>query len=84
MPFTWTNKRQGVDCVFEKLDRAYCDEHWKEIFPNAQLQILPIFLSDQNPIILDCNPTHLKRRRPYKLEAWCIQLNEIQSILVKA
>ena len=32
-PFTWTNGREGVNCVWERLDRALACNQWKEKFP---------------------------------------------------
>lgn len=70
--FTWTKNRENEDTVFERIDRAYCNDLWRTAFPEPTITNYPIFLSDHGPIILDCHPKETKRRRPYRIESWRI------------
>lgn len=76
--FTWTNNREGENLIMERLDRAFCNSQWKGDHLNALLTNLPIFLSDHSPLILQSKPPTIRRKRPYKLESWCLQMTEIQ------
>lgn len=79
--FTWTNNRQGNDLILERLDRGFCNLNWKDEFPDATITNLPIFLSDHSPILLQTHPIHTKKARPYKLESWCLQMEEIKNTM---
>ncbi|KAL2900740.1 hypothetical protein RDABS01_025822 [Bienertia sinuspersici] len=83
-PFTWTNNREGKDLIFERLDRAYGNHEWKDLYPNASGWNFPIFLSDHGPISLDTNPSDAKKKRPYRLEAWCYDKDEIREITLNS
>lgn len=73
VPFTWTNNRQGNETIFKRLDRAYCNDSWRNDFPDAITLNFPIFISDHGPIIVDCHPTSTNKNRSYKIEAWCLE-----------
>lgn len=62
----------------EGLDKALCNPLWKDFFPDATVTNLLTLLSDHNPIILQIHPPPIKRKRPYKLESWCLQREEIK------
>ena len=34
-PFTWTNKREGLDNIKERLDQCLCNQEWQLLFPKA-------------------------------------------------
>ncbi|KAL2942986.1 LINE-1 retrotransposable element ORF2 protein [Bienertia sinuspersici] len=82
--YTWTNNREGGNLVLERLDRAYGNNDWKDLYPNAILWNFPIFLSDHGPIALDTHPKITKRKRPYRLEAWSYNREEIKEIAVNS
>ncbi|BFG33690.1 hypothetical protein CerSpe_199640 [Prunus speciosa] len=64
--FTWTNKR-----VFERLDRAVCNLHWRSLFAEAHVKHLPRTKSDHNPIkvCLQSGFTPSPAHRPFRFEA---------------
>lgn len=51
--FTWTINREGNDVIYERIDKAFCNDLWKSNHPEAFVTNLPILLSDHSPIILD-------------------------------
>ncbi|KAL2901420.1 LINE-1 reverse transcriptase-like protein [Bienertia sinuspersici] len=82
--FTWTNNREGERLIQERLDRAYGNHEWRSSYPNAIVWNFPVFLSDHGPIALDTNPSAVKRKRPYRLEAWSYNKTEIKEITEKS
>ncbi|KAL2925454.1 hypothetical protein RDABS01_000609 [Bienertia sinuspersici] len=57
------------DLIYEQLDRAYSNDLWRSMFPDAFVKNHEIISSDHGAILLDSSPAKKKRRRPYKLEA---------------
>lgn len=76
--YTWTNNREGKDTIMEILDKALCNPRWMDKFPNSTVKNLPILLSDHSPIIFHSNLPTTKKKRPYKLESWCLRNPEIK------
>ncbi|KAL2902110.1 hypothetical protein RDABS01_027192 [Bienertia sinuspersici] len=76
--FTWSNNQENEDQVQERLDKAYINEEWETLFPEAKVWNLPRILSNHGPIILETEAQHKKLKRPYKMEAWCLTLQDIQ------
>lgn len=48
--FTWSNKRQGDNLIFARLDRFVCNQAWQSIFPHAEALNLEFAGSDHRPI----------------------------------
>uniref|UniRef100_A0A803MKK7 Endonuclease/exonuclease/phosphatase domain-containing protein n=1 Tax=Chenopodium quinoa TaxID=63459 RepID=A0A803MKK7_CHEQI len=78
--YTWCNNRTQ-DPIYEQLDRAYANNDWNFIFPNARVWNLPIMFFDHSPIVLEINPPTMKRKIPYRMEAWCLKLKEVQALV---
>ncbi|KAL2923485.1 Nitrilase, partial [Bienertia sinuspersici] len=79
--YTWSNNREGTDLIHERLDRAYGNNEWINQYPNSIVWNFPIFISDHGPMALDTQPTTKKKKRPYRLEAWCFDKPEITHII---
>lgn len=82
--FTWINNKTGHEAIYERIDKAFCNYQWKDIFPEAITWNLPILLYDHNPIILQLTQPSVKRKRPYKLENWCLDFDDIILILANS
>ncbi|KAJ4799461.1 DNAse I-like superfamily protein [Rhynchospora pubera] len=50
--YTWTNKRNAVQAIYQRLDRVLVTPNWLELYPNAYVNHLPIIHSDHCPILL--------------------------------
>lgn len=48
--FTWSNMRKGRFQVQERLDRAFGNQLWLDLFPNTRVHHLPRSRSDHHPI----------------------------------
>jgi hypothetical protein len=67
--FTWSNKREGLANIKERLDRGLCDPEWQRIFPKAGVRHLGALTSDHKPILLDTHIDNCKLNRPFLFEA---------------
>ncbi|KAL2938538.1 putative tRNA sulfurtransferase [Bienertia sinuspersici] len=81
--FTWCNNREGGDVIYEQLDLAYCNEQWRSMFPEALIVNQEILALDQRAILLETSLRKTKRKRPYKIEAWCLDDPQIKDIIRK-
>ncbi|XP_074283346.1 uncharacterized protein LOC141607895 [Silene latifolia] len=79
--FTWMNDQLHSATIFERLDRAYANQDWCQLFPNASITNLPIFVSDHAPIILSMSPETSSRRRPYRIDNWCLNHPEVKQLV---
>ncbi|XP_073120983.1 uncharacterized protein [Henckelia pumila] len=59
--FTWCNRRQQQDIIFERLDRFVCSSEWQLIYPSADVHNLDFYGSDHRLIMISNNP-HLDGR----------------------
>ncbi|CAI9114997.1 OLC1v1015827C1 [Oldenlandia corymbosa var. corymbosa] len=60
--FTWSNKRQGNDTIFERLDRAFANPRWLDYLGSDIIQKLPILHSGHGPLVIELKG--LKKRKP--------------------
>jgi hypothetical protein len=67
--FTWSNKREGLANIKERLDRGLCDPEWQRIFPKVGVRHLGALTSDHRPILLDTYIDNCKLNRPFQFEA---------------
>ena len=51
-PFTWSNRREGLANIKERLDKAFENDRWRLIFPRAIVHNLPATSSNHSPIVL--------------------------------
>ncbi|CAL1407964.1 unnamed protein product [Linum trigynum] len=55
-PFTWTNRRMGVACIRERLDRALCSQTWVDQFPETLVKHFTDQGSDHRALLLSDRP----------------------------
>lgn len=51
-PFTWSNAREGLALIRERLDRALVNPTWLDAFPSTKVIHLPKTHSDHCPILV--------------------------------
>ncbi|KAL7239041.1 hypothetical protein ACSBR2_005022 [Camellia fascicularis] len=49
---TWSNGRQGMANMLERLDRAVCNTEWRAAFSEGAVQNLPRTYSDHSPMVV--------------------------------
>ena len=67
-PYTWSNGREGLANIKERLDRAFANDRWRLIFPRAVVLNLPSSSSDHYPIVLFTEGEQRSVKRPFKFE----------------
>ncbi|XP_074299908.1 uncharacterized protein LOC141631086 [Silene latifolia] len=82
--FTWMNSQLNTNIIMERLDRAYANQDLFHLFPSASVTHLPILVSDHAPIILTLFPVSTLRRRPYRIDNWCLSFPEVQKLVTTA
>ncbi|XP_074313509.1 uncharacterized protein LOC141648685 [Silene latifolia] len=82
--FTWMNGQLANHCIMERLDRAYATQDWIDLFPASSVLHLPILISDHSPIMLRFMPQPKSRKRPYRLDNWCLQIPEVMTLVSNA
>ena len=69
--FTWSNKREGLANIKERLDRAFANDKWRFLFSRVTVYHFPASTSDHSPIILFTKGKQKNFKRPFKFkEAW--------------
>ena len=82
--FTWSNKREGLANIKERLDKAVCNQEWQCLFPKAGVKHVVAPASDHAPIILDTLMDQLVRARPFRFEAMWTRDDSSFGIVEKA
>lgn len=68
-PFAWTNKREPLGLIKERIDRVWMNAEWRSIFPDSRLFHLPIMQSDHCPLLLDLDHTNaIPNKKIFRLE----------------
>lgn len=63
--FTWTNKQDGENRVFSKLDRVMANAGWLSKYENAIITFLPEGECDHCPGVL-CVHKEVEGKRPFR------------------
>ncbi|KAK9733636.1 hypothetical protein RND81_04G080700, partial [Saponaria officinalis] len=74
--FTWTNKRDDEDRLFERLDKAYASYDWFNLYPNVGTKHYPIQFSDHAPIEVNFSLNKLRKKKPYEVESWNLEFDD--------
>ena len=82
--FTWSNRREGLANIKERLDQGLCDQEWQSLFPKAGVKHLCNSNSDHNPIMLDTILELDVLSWPLRFEAMWTREKESRSIVENA
>uniref|UniRef100_A0A803P955 Reverse transcriptase domain-containing protein n=1 Tax=Cannabis sativa TaxID=3483 RepID=A0A803P955_CANSA len=64
--FTWSNKRQGNERIWSKIDRVLANKKWMDQYPNAEAVFTVEGLFDHTPVIVSIYPEILRGKMPFK------------------
>ncbi|KAL5583373.1 hypothetical protein UlMin_015815 [Ulmus minor] len=68
LKYTWSIGRDDDSIIGAKLDRGVANVDWWDLFPNADVKILPNVSFDHSPVILNSNDGSSFLRRPFRFE----------------
>ncbi|XP_048492953.1 uncharacterized protein LOC125493541 [Beta vulgaris subsp. vulgaris] len=64
--FTWSNKQEGEQRVFSKIDRVLVNSRWIDNFRNAYAMFISEGISDHCACVLKLDNTLIEKARPFK------------------
>ncbi|XP_060974657.1 uncharacterized protein LOC115696494 [Cannabis sativa] len=64
--FTWSNKRQGNERIWSKIDRVLANKKWMDLYPNAEAVFMVEGLFDHTPVIVSIYPEIRRGKSPFK------------------
>jgi hypothetical protein len=67
-PYTWSNHRQCLGLIKERLDRGVASSQWIQYFPSFSVTHLPADTSDHNPLLLNTALPSPSLPRPFPFE----------------
>lgn len=79
--FTWTNNRAGNSCIFEWLDKSFCNGDWASLNLSTIVTNLPIHGSDHPPILLYTSRDGSRRKRLFRFERFWTFNDECKTII---
>ncbi|KAK9706466.1 hypothetical protein RND81_07G127100 [Saponaria officinalis] len=68
--FSWTNKQDGIDRVWCKLDREMVNGAWLSKYSSSSAQFLPAGVSDHSPVLVKIMAADAHPRRFSFLNCW--------------
>lgn len=77
---TWTNG-QLQNPTYERIDKGFATGLWLDSHPDAVIFHQPILFSDHATIILRGDGGYIPRKRPYKIENWCLGMYEVSGLV---
>ncbi|XP_042964722.1 uncharacterized protein LOC122298944 [Carya illinoinensis] len=82
--FTWCNKREGRAFIKERLDRAFGNSSWPNLFESSIVQVLPVLTSDHAPLLIHCfnsQEERLEHKKLSRYEAFWSKKQECRDII---
>uniref|UniRef100_A0A803QEQ7 Reverse transcriptase zinc-binding domain-containing protein n=1 Tax=Cannabis sativa TaxID=3483 RepID=A0A803QEQ7_CANSA len=64
--FTWTNKQQGDDRIYSKIDRIMANQTWLDKYPTDEASFMNEGLFDHTPAILTLYPQWQGGKKPFR------------------
>ncbi|KAL8125037.1 hypothetical protein AgCh_012638 [Apium graveolens] len=67
--YTWERFRGTPAWIQERLDRGLANQQWRQLFPNAVIQVLEVSTSDHLPLLLQLNrQIYVPKTRRFRFE----------------
>ncbi|KAH7837746.1 hypothetical protein Vadar_017480 [Vaccinium darrowii] len=70
--FTWRNSCSGDSFIMERIDMAFANSKWRELYDKAMVFVEPAIGSDHNPLILNTNVPLNKVGKPFRFESFWV------------
>jgi hypothetical protein len=76
--YTWSNEQEVPTLV--RLDRVFVTVDWEELQSSCSLCCLATVVADHCPLILDCSPQPVGRKR-FQFEQFWLKLNGFKEVV---
>ncbi|XP_048503127.1 uncharacterized protein LOC125498865 [Beta vulgaris subsp. vulgaris] len=64
--YTWSNKQDGEDRVFSKIDRVLMNDRWEDQYGSSIVTFYPEVISDHSPCVIRFDHNIVAKPRPFK------------------
>lgn len=64
--FIWSNKKEGEDRIFSKIDKLFVNEEWKDMFPHDSVTFLPKGISYHCPCVVRLDNKVVMKRKHFR------------------
>ncbi|XP_010687394.1 uncharacterized protein LOC104901504 [Beta vulgaris subsp. vulgaris] len=82
--YTWSNKREGVDRIFNRIDRCLCNATWFTQHTHTVVEIKNQSVSDHHPLLIHLNQQHHQGGRPFRFFNHLIEHPHFHEIVLEA
>jgi hypothetical protein len=79
--YTWSNERESPTLV--RLDRVFCTVDWDAMHGSCSLRCLSTVVADHCPLLLDCTPKAVGRKR-FQFERYWMKLDGFGDVVESA
>lgn len=75
--YTWTNKRQIIDLILERIEGCFVNPFWRILYLEAVVTHLPKTFSDHHPVLIELwKPNTDRLERPFCFQTmWLLHLD---------
>ncbi|KAH7834739.1 hypothetical protein Vadar_019130 [Vaccinium darrowii] len=80
--FTWRNNWSGEDFIMERIDMAFANSKWQELYDKALVFVEPAIGSDHNPLILNTEVPLQKVGQHFKFESFWVTEDGCKEVIV--
>ena len=85
LKFTWSNHRQVLDLILERIDRCFANPAWRLIFPEASVTHLPRVFFDYCPVLLELSQSSQgPQNKPFRFQTMWLQHSEFPGVVKNA
>ncbi|KAH7863586.1 hypothetical protein Vadar_019513 [Vaccinium darrowii] len=82
--YTWRNNRSGENFIMERIDMAFTNASWRELYDQAMVFVEATIGSDHNPLVLDTNAPLNKVGKPFRFESFWVTEDECKGVIDQA
>ncbi|KAF7142855.1 hypothetical protein RHSIM_Rhsim05G0135000 [Rhododendron simsii] len=82
--FTWRNNRSEGSFIMERIDMAFANSGWRELYEHAMVFVEAAVGSDHNPLILNTDVPLNKVGKPFRFESFWLSDEECSVVISEA
>ncbi|XP_074328042.1 uncharacterized protein LOC141665954 [Apium graveolens] len=80
--FTWERSRGSNFWIQERLDRGVANQKWRELFPEAEVEVIEVATSDHLPLYLQLNRrVYMPKEKKFRFENIWVREKECRNIV---